>query len=90
MKKTNAYKTILVITAVGVIAGLLVFGCVLFTEDIILACAGAFVFGMFLTPFFPFCLEFACELVFPVGEASASGFILAGVHIIGLIQVNFI
>ena len=43
--------------------------------------------GFFLIPQVPIFLELGCELAFPIGEASSSGFLLAGGQLTGFVAV---
>lgn len=79
LNKYKKYKLHMAIYAIGGSGGLLLFLCLLFTEDIVLSLLGACVLGLFLVPMVPAILEFACESVFPIGEGSTVG-ILAGAN----------
>lgn len=44
--------------------------------------------GMFVYPIIPGNIELGCEVVFPVGEALSTGFLLAGGQLFGFILVE--
>ena len=44
--------------------------------------------GIFFIPQIPIILEFGCELSFPIGEATSSGFLLAGGQLLGFLAVQ--
>jgi hypothetical protein len=46
--------------------------------------------GVFFIPQVPIILEFGCEIAFPIGEASSSGFLLAGGQLLGFLSVKFV
>lgn len=87
LKKTLKYKRILVINASLAIVGLLLFMGLLYAKNVWILIIATFLIGFTLCPFFPISLEYGCELIFPIGEGSAGGFLLASIHIFGLIQV---
>ena len=43
--------------------------------------------GFFFVPQIPMFLDFGCEIAFPIGEASSSGFLLAGGQLVGFLTV---
>lgn len=43
--------------------------------------------GFFFIPQLPIILELGCELAYPIGEASSSGFLLAGGQLLGFLAV---
>ena len=43
--------------------------------------------GLFIYPIIPGSIELACEVVFPVGEALSTGFLLAGGQLFGFLLV---
>lgn len=43
--------------------------------------------GFFFIPQIPIFLDFGCEIAFPIGEASSSGFLLAGGQLTGFLTV---
>jgi hypothetical protein len=44
--------------------------------------------GFFFIPQLPIILELGCELAYPIGEASSSGFLLAGGQLLGFLAVS--
>ena len=50
---------------------------------IVIACIGLFIY-----PIIPGSIELACEVVFPVGEALSTGFLLAGGQLFGSLLVT--
>ena len=67
----------------GSTSGLVVFLLMLWTRNFYLVVMAIFIIGMFIVPLVPAMLEFACETCFPIGEATATGFIYAISHIFG-------
>jgi FLVCR family feline leukemia virus subgroup C receptor-related protein len=41
--------------------------------------------GFFIVPVIPIMLEFGCEICFPIGEGTTTGFLYAGAHIIAAV-----
>ena len=88
LKKTQKYKQSLVINgSIGLISICLFLG-LLYTENIWIVAIATFLCGFSVCPFFPLSLEYGCELIFPIGEGSAAGFLLASIHLFGLAQVK--
>lgn len=46
-----------------------------------------FIYGFFATPLIPLCLEFACEITFPVSETISSGLIYKSGQLFGVTMV---
>ncbi len=42
--------------------------------------------GLFIVPLIPAMLEFSCEINFPIGEATTTGFIFAIAHVFGALS----
>lgn len=53
-------------------------GAALYSENIFITSIGSGMLSFFFYPSFAAILELGCELVFPIGEASSSGFLFAG------------
>lgn len=60
---------------IGSSGGLVYFGAMLWTKSFYLTIPAVFAIGLFMVPLIPSMLEFACETSFPIGEATATGFI---------------
>ncbi len=60
---------------IGFVLTNVLFGLTLLIGNHTLIYFGFTIGGLFNAPLFAFSLELACEIVFPVGEGSASGFI---------------
>jgi FLVCR family feline leukemia virus subgroup C receptor-related protein len=88
LTKTHKYKKTLVVNGAIAIVGLIGFVGLLYTDSIWLLSISTFVIGFSLCSFFPLSLEYGCELIFPIGEGSAAGFLLASIHFFGLMQVK--
>lgn len=87
LKRSYRFKRILVTNAWLAVLGVLLFLGLLFTNNEWILMIATFTCGFSLCPFFPLSLEYGCELIFPIGEGSAAGFLLASIHIFGLVQV---
>jgi hypothetical protein len=68
---------------VGSTFGMVFFLLMLWTQTFFLVVISIFSIGIFIVPLIPAMLEFACETSFPIGEATATGFIYAIAHIFG-------
>lgn len=88
LKKTEKYRQVLVYTCIIAVFGICFFAGLLYTDNEWLLIIATFTVGFSVCPFFPLSLEYGCELIFPVGEGSAAGFLLASVHFFGLTQVS--
>ena len=90
LKRTHKYKKTLVVNGLMAIFGLIAFIGLLYTDNPWLLSISTFIIGFSLCSFFPLSLEYGCELIFPIGEGSAAGFLLASIHLFGLLQVRTI
>jgi fucose permease len=83
LKKYQKYKYIILFCMVGSTCGMVFFLLMLWTQTFLLVVISIFSIGLFIVPLIPAMLEFACETSFPIGEATATGFIYAIAHIFG-------
>lgn len=83
LKKYQKYKFVIVICMLGSTGGMVFFLMMLWTKTFFLVVISIFTIGLFIVPLIPAMLEFACETCFPIGEATATGFIYAMAHIFG-------
>ena len=87
LRKTQQYKRILSANGIISVIGILSFLALLYTKNEWIVSIGTFLCGFSICPFFPISLEYGCELLFPIGEGSAAGFLLASIHLFGFGQV---
>jgi FLVCR family feline leukemia virus subgroup C receptor-related protein len=94
LKKTRKYKKILIVGKL--FNNVVLTGCALETvcvpftlntHSIWASIVIVALTGFFFIPQVPIILEFGCELAFPIGEASSSGFLLAGGQLLGFLAV---
>lgn len=82
LKKTNKYKFYILLGEVASFIFLLLFmACLNLGLPLMIISVG--VVGFFIVPLIPGMLEFACEISFPIGEGTSTGFIYACAHIFG-------
>jgi len=74
MKKRVNYKQWCMVSMVGYVVMNLIFILTLYSGNKYIIMLGFTIGGLFNAPLFAFVLELSCELVFPIGEASAGGF----------------
>jgi|NOAtaT_7_FD_contig_41_303550_length_426_multi_1_in_0_out_0_1 FLVCR family feline leukemia virus subgroup C receptor-related protein len=51
-----------------------------------MAIIGSLMNGFFLIPVIPIMLDFACELVYPIGDSHAMGILIAGGQLWGFVM----
>ena len=68
---------------IGSSLSLLSFALMLWTENFYIVVFTVFCVGLFMLPLIPAMLELACEICFPIGEATSTGFMYAIAHICG-------
>jgi FLVCR family feline leukemia virus subgroup C receptor-related protein len=75
LKKYRKFKFQLLIYLVSSICSMIFFFLILETRNVWAGAAGTFMMGFTVIPIIPNLAEFSCEVVFPVGEGSAVGFL---------------
>eukprot|EP00743_Colponemidia_sp_Colp-15_P004645 GILK01005006.1.p1 GENE.GILK01005006.1~~GILK01005006.1.p1 ORF type:complete len:457 (-),score=72.14 GILK01005006.1:248-1618(-) len=85
--KTHRYRHTLMICFIGSSLAALAFAFLLHTQQIALVAISAALLGLFMTPVMPLSLELACEVTYPVGEATSAGFLLTGGQIVGVVEI---
>jgi len=74
MKRRTKYKYWCIVSMIGYVLTNLIFILTLYSGNEYIIMLGFTVGGLFNAPLFAFVLELSCELVFPIGEACAGGF----------------
>jgi len=59
-----------------------IFMAILKTDNFWVMLIVVLILGAFIVPVIPLMLEFGCELCFPVGEGTSTGFLYAGAHLL--------
>ena len=74
---------------VGVFSSIMFFLLMLWSGIFMAILLPTFMVGLFIVPLIPTMLEFACEIIFPVGEATSTGFLFAAAHLFGGLTDTF-
>lgn len=43
--------------------------------------------GIVFIPLMPLCMDYSCDTMFPIGEATISGFLITGGQILGVVFI---
>ena len=88
MKKTKKYKKIIKIDIGCTIITLGILFLGLWVEMKWIFWLGVILLGIFGFPILPNLIEYACESLYPVGEATISGLLIAGGQLMSFLTVS--
>lgn len=85
--RLSNYRTILIITTTAGSLCAFVFAITLQLEQFAVTLTICAFLGFLMTPILPISFEFACEITYPAGEATAGGLLNCGAQVFTIIEV---
>ena len=85
LKKHKLFKLILTVLSIFSVVMLIIIACALSSERLAVLIIVMGLLGLVILPMVPTFYEYSCELIFPIGEGCAVGFLMSSAAIFGVI-----
>jgi len=85
--RTQAFKIVLLCSLTGGVISMVLLAIFLKPDDFAILCVVSAFIGFTMTPVLPLSLELATEISYPIGEATACGFLMTNGQIFGIIMI---